>query len=412
MADVSHELGALRFVVDSPLSSKVAMFNKQMQQHQQQQLLNPFSTANGRVSPKPTFSKDEYGKPLAGSLTEMRGQKANMHVLREMLELCQIIDSEGYNVKDEPKMRVIPFGELFNIYNYISDKVVGILLRARKHKLLDFEGEMLFQRRDDDVPIFLLKPILEIRQELEAKIEEIKRGGSPAPQATSVLLDKSAHKQKLGSRSSTPSASPAPSKPPTPAQSKAPTPAQSKASTPEPADVTKLPAAPAATSEATAQPTIVNNTQAAPPAVTITAAPIVEVSQATEESETIARLEGGQEAKTPANRDEHTARIDINAAETEINVNQYTTPELEPVIAEHAGVPAATSAAAVNYPNAIENAELPTIVVETTGVHTRTLPTLQEGATVAVPAPTIAVASAADSVTEAAAGNSEAHPEA
>ena len=32
-----------------------------------------------------------------------------------MLELCQIIDSEGYTVKDEPTMRVIPFCELFNV---------------------------------------------------------------------------------------------------------------------------------------------------------------------------------------------------------------------------------------------------------------------------------------------------------
>ncbi|XP_014093497.1 calphotin isoform X2 [Bactrocera oleae] len=393
---------------DSSLSSKVAMFNKQTQQHQQQQLLNPFSTANGRVSPKPTFSKDEYGKPLAGSLTEMRGQKANMHVLREMLELCQIIDSEGYNVKDEPKMRVIPFGELFNIYNYISDKVVGILLRARKHKLLDFEGEMLFQRRDDDVPVFLLKPIRDIRQELEAKIEEIKRVGSPAPQATSLLLDKSAHKQKLGSRSSTPSTSPARSKPPTPAPSKAPTPAQSKASTPEPADVAKLPVAPVTIGAVTAQPAIVNNTKATAPAVTITAAPAVEVTEAAEISEPIARLEGGQEAKTPANKDELPARIDITAAETEISVNQYTTPELEPVIAEHAGVPAAA-----NNSNAIENAEVSTIVIETSGVHTRTLPTLQENAAAVVPvqAPTTVEASAAESVTEPAAGSNEAHPE-
>ncbi|XP_064538932.1 angiomotin [Drosophila montana] len=197
MADVSHELGALRFVVESPLSSKVAMFNNQATQHKQSQLLNPFSHDGRASSPKPTFSKDQYGKPLAGSLTEMRGQKANMHVMKEMLELCQIIDSEGYTVKDEPSMRVIPFGELFNIYNYISDKVVGILLRARKHKLLDFEGEMLYQRRDDDVPIFLLRPIVEIRRELNAKVEEIKRGASPAPQSTSVMLDKSAHEQKL-----------------------------------------------------------------------------------------------------------------------------------------------------------------------------------------------------------------------
>lgn len=38
-----------------------------------------------------------------------------------------------------------------------------MLMRARKHGLLHFEGEMLFQRRDDDVIVSLLKPINEIR---------------------------------------------------------------------------------------------------------------------------------------------------------------------------------------------------------------------------------------------------------
>lgn len=33
----------------------------------------------------------------------------------------------------------------FQIYTIISDKLVGMLLRARKHKILDFEGECLFQ---------------------------------------------------------------------------------------------------------------------------------------------------------------------------------------------------------------------------------------------------------------------------
>ena len=47
---------------DSPLSSKVAMFNQQVDQHKQSQLLNPFSQTDGRASPKPSFSKDEYGK--------------------------------------------------------------------------------------------------------------------------------------------------------------------------------------------------------------------------------------------------------------------------------------------------------------------------------------------------------------
>lgn len=52
---------------------------------------------------------------------------------------------------------------MFQIYTTISNKVVGILLRARKHGLVHFESEMLFQRRDDDEIITLLKPIDEIR---------------------------------------------------------------------------------------------------------------------------------------------------------------------------------------------------------------------------------------------------------
>lgn len=55
-------------------------------------------------------------RPIAGSLTEARGQKASIHVCREMLELCQIIHSEGYPItKENPELRVILFGELFNV---------------------------------------------------------------------------------------------------------------------------------------------------------------------------------------------------------------------------------------------------------------------------------------------------------
>uniref|UniRef100_A0A1B0FDR1 Costars domain-containing protein n=1 Tax=Glossina morsitans morsitans TaxID=37546 RepID=A0A1B0FDR1_GLOMM len=250
MADISHELGALRFVVDSSLSSKVAMFNNQVQQHKQSQLLNPFSQSDGRASPRPTFSKEEYGKPLAGSLTEMRGHKANIHVLKEMLELCQIISSEGYPVQDDAGMRVIPFGELFNIYNYISDKVVGILLRARKHKLVDFEGEMLYQRRDDDVPIFLLRPIAVIRKELEEKMDNIKRAASPAPQATSVLLDRRAHGLDVPRGATPASRTPSPSPSRSGKSSRRSSPRSSKASSPVPESPAKSPQTSKATSPA------------------------------------------------------------------------------------------------------------------------------------------------------------------
>lgn len=55
-------------------------------------------------------------RPIAGSLTEARGQKANMSVFKDMLELCQIINTEGYPIeKDDPSIKFIPFGELFNV---------------------------------------------------------------------------------------------------------------------------------------------------------------------------------------------------------------------------------------------------------------------------------------------------------
>lgn len=43
-------------------------------------------------------------------------------------------------------------------------QLVGMLIRARKYKLVDFEGEMLYQRQDDHKIIRLLKPIEEIRR--------------------------------------------------------------------------------------------------------------------------------------------------------------------------------------------------------------------------------------------------------
>lgn len=57
-----------------------------------------------------------FNRPIAGSLTAARGQKANMHVFKELLELCQIVNSEGYpQTKEDPSLRFIPFGELFNV---------------------------------------------------------------------------------------------------------------------------------------------------------------------------------------------------------------------------------------------------------------------------------------------------------
>uniref|UniRef100_A0A914HEM0 Costars domain-containing protein n=1 Tax=Globodera rostochiensis TaxID=31243 RepID=A0A914HEM0_GLORO len=111
----------------------------------------------------------EYGRPPPGSLTEMRANKASRHIAREMLHLCVAIEENGHRRKGRngPNGRVvISFGNLFNIYQSISDKVVGLLLRARKHGMVDFEGEMLFQRRDEATLITLLLSHEQIQQAL------------------------------------------------------------------------------------------------------------------------------------------------------------------------------------------------------------------------------------------------------
>lgn len=70
--------------------------------------------------------------------------------------LLKVIKENGTKVDQEGHIG-ISFKRLFDIYINISNKVVGILLRARKYGLVDFRGEMLFQGRDDDVLIKLIK---------------------------------------------------------------------------------------------------------------------------------------------------------------------------------------------------------------------------------------------------------------
>ncbi|XP_066966929.1 actin-binding Rho-activating protein-like isoform X1 [Macrobrachium rosenbergii] len=153
------------------LADKLKMFDDVAKNHQERMANNPFHSSFDASKAPRRLSKDDpnYGKPVAGSLSEKRGLKAAKHVNAEVVLLCDMIYQEGQQFEDGTA--VISFGELFQIYTRISNKVVGMLLRARKHGLLDFEGETLFQRRDDDVPITLLKPIKAIRDELNADKE-------------------------------------------------------------------------------------------------------------------------------------------------------------------------------------------------------------------------------------------------
>lgn len=126
------------------------------EQHIEGQKLNPFSEEfDYEYSMAQRLHKGDsgYGRPKEGSKTAERGDRAQKHIYREMEEMVWIIRDMGF--KDKEGRTIITFGRLFDRYVKISDKVVGILLRCRKHKMLDFEGEMVWKGQDDDVIITL-----------------------------------------------------------------------------------------------------------------------------------------------------------------------------------------------------------------------------------------------------------------
>uniref|UniRef100_S4S0Q0 Actin-binding Rho-activating protein n=1 Tax=Petromyzon marinus TaxID=7757 RepID=S4S0Q0_PETMA len=131
---------------------------KWSEDHMETQKLNPFSDgfdAEHALATRPQKGEEGYGRPKEGTLTAERAKRAERHIRREMEDMCFIINGMGVQGRDG-RVRM-PFGELFDRYVRISDKVVGILLRARKHGMVDFEGEMLWQGRDDHVVITLLR---------------------------------------------------------------------------------------------------------------------------------------------------------------------------------------------------------------------------------------------------------------
>ncbi|KAI6234458.1 GOLD domain-containing protein [Aphelenchoides fujianensis] len=117
----------------------------------------------------PKFEKTRQRAEKAGTKPSIRSplfmiRASARHIAREQVYLCEIILEYTEARVEATGHTVITFGELFRIYQYISDKVVGMLLRARKNKMLDFEGEMLFQRRDEAVVITLLLSPAEVKE--------------------------------------------------------------------------------------------------------------------------------------------------------------------------------------------------------------------------------------------------------
>ncbi|XP_031134215.1 actin-binding Rho-activating protein-like [Sander lucioperca] len=139
-------------------------WQKWSDEHREHQKLNPFSHDTRPCVVVPQRGQDHYGRPLQGSMTEQRGKDAHTHISREVEELCEVIrnigeprDKDGDGSGSKGRDITVEFGKLFEHYVTISNKLVGILLRARKQRLVDFEGEMLWQGKDDHAVITLLQ---------------------------------------------------------------------------------------------------------------------------------------------------------------------------------------------------------------------------------------------------------------
>ncbi|XP_030073895.1 actin-binding Rho-activating protein isoform X2 [Microcaecilia unicolor] len=141
----------------SPVHNIKGRWQTWVDQHLITQKLNPFSDEfdyDLAMATRLHKGDEGYGHPKEGTKTAERAKRAETHIYREMKDMCFIIKSMA---EPGPEGRIqVTFGELFDTYVNISDKVVGILMRARKHRLVHFEGEMLWQGRDDHVIITLL----------------------------------------------------------------------------------------------------------------------------------------------------------------------------------------------------------------------------------------------------------------
>ncbi|XP_045512710.1 actin-binding Rho-activating protein-like isoform X2 [Pieris brassicae] len=140
----------------SSLTDLISAFDTKAQAHTDLQKITAFSGSFDK-NHKPTFSKDEYGKPIPGSKTESRGAEAQARVCTEMKELCEIINQYGKS----PCKGLLP-PEL-----QCATKVISF-------------GE-LFTKRDDDVPVFLMQSIADIRSYCDNKALQARRSVSPMP---------------------------------------------------------------------------------------------------------------------------------------------------------------------------------------------------------------------------------------
>lgn len=142
------------------VGDKKSMWAKKVDSHKEQQALNPFSDSFDREKLRTQLvNKDDpnYGRPTSGSLSAVRAAMGEAKMRSDICDVCHVVFHQGQQTEDG--RGAIQFGPLFSIYDRINDKLVGLLIRARKRELLTFDGEMLYQRRDDEKWIELTKNI-------------------------------------------------------------------------------------------------------------------------------------------------------------------------------------------------------------------------------------------------------------
>ncbi|GBG33005.1 Costars family protein ABRACL [Hondaea fermentalgiana] len=99
-----------------------------------------------------------YGNKRAAARSTLSKQRAgefSKGVERGIDKLCAFIKEEGAYDPAEGGLATITFGDLFEKYE-LSDMLVGLLMRGKKHKRLKYHGDMLFQGIHDQVKITLL----------------------------------------------------------------------------------------------------------------------------------------------------------------------------------------------------------------------------------------------------------------
>ena len=126
--------------------------------HQDAMKDNPFHDSYQGPGDMTKSGNDNWGVPVGKTLE--RGLKAHAHVEKEIQYLLDVISSMA-KFDTEEGLFFVTFKAIFDRYVRISDKVVGILIRAKRRKLLKFESEMLWQGRDDAEKIYVLQNKLE-----------------------------------------------------------------------------------------------------------------------------------------------------------------------------------------------------------------------------------------------------------